>query len=71
MLNEGNFNAAQMLEGENEDEDNLGDVASPETMVNSRGKAGKQQVKKKKSGSTAGGSGLGQRKVFNNYMNEN
>lgn len=40
MLNEGSFNAAQMLGGEEEDDDNLGDVASPETMVG-RGKAGK------------------------------
>lgn len=39
MLSDGTFNAAQMLEGENEDED-MGDVASPEQMA-MRGKAGK------------------------------
>ena len=69
MLSDGTFNAAQMLEGENEDED-MGDVASPEQMA-MRGKGGKQPGKKKKSGAPAAGSGLGQRKVFNNFMNEN
>ena len=39
MLSDGTFNAAQMLEGENEDED-MGDVASPEQMA-MRGKGGK------------------------------
>jgi hypothetical protein len=37
-----------------------------------RGKGGKQPVKKKRSGGAGAGSGLGQqRKVFNNFMNEN
>jgi len=69
MINDGTFNAAQMMEGENE-EDDMGDVASPEQMA-MRGKGGKQPVNKKRSGGAGAGSGLGQRKVFNNFMNEN
>ena len=54
MMNDPNFNAANILSGADSDED-LGDVASPETMVG-RGKSKGAAKKKKKS---AAGSGLG------------
>ena len=59
---EANFNAANILSGEESGED--GDVA--ETMARGKSKG----VAKKKKKPTGISSGLGQRKVFNNYMNE-
>jgi hypothetical protein len=62
MVNDPNF--ANILTGVDSDED-LGDVASPETMAG-RGKSKGAAAKKKKKPSA--GSGLGQRKVINNYV---
>ena len=64
-INDPNFNAANILSGADSDED-LGDVASPETMAGRSKSKGAAAKKKKKP--TAGGSGLGQRKVINNYV---
>ena len=54
MMNDPNFNAANILSGADSDED-LGDVASPGKMVG-RGKSKGTAKKKKK---PAAGSGLG------------
>jgi len=53
---EANFNAANLLSGGDSEDDNLGDVASPETMVRGKSKGGVAKKKKKVQG---GNSGLG------------
>ena len=66
FMNDPNFNAANILSQADSDDD-LGDVASPETMLG-RGKSKGAAAKKKKKPAAVG---VGQRKVINNYVGQN